>query len=206
MRKEEPIVFVIDDNSSIRQALERLIRSVSLKVKTFESAREFLSSGKYEGPSCIVLDVRMPGLSGFDLQEALISSKCDIPIIFLTGHGSIPQSVRAMKAGAVDFIEKPFDDSLLLDAIRKALDKASEARVNEAGIEMIRSRVRSLTPREHQVFTQVIRGRLNKQIAFDLGTVEKTIKVHRARVMQKMQAESVADLVRMAEKAGTGRE
>jgi FixJ family two-component response regulator len=202
MDEKEPVVFVVDDSGSVRKSLERLFRSAELKVECFESAQDFLNVKRHKGPSCIVLDVRMPGLSGFDLQEALGASGFIIPIIFLTGHGSVPQSVRAMKAGAVDFIEKPFEGEQLLDAVQKALEKDRLHRVLENDIQQIKARVQSLTPREYQVFTHVIKGRLNKQIAFDLGTVEKTIKVHRAQVMRKMQVDSLAALVRMAEKAG----
>jgi FixJ family two-component response regulator len=202
MDEKEPVVFVVDDSGSVRKSLERLFRSAELKVECFESAQDFLNVKRHNGPSCIVLDVRMPGLSGFDLQEALGASGFIIPIIFLTGHGSVPQSVRAMKAGAVDFIEKPFEGEQLLDAVQKALEKDRLHRALENDIQQIKARVQSLTPREYQVFTHVIKGRLNKQIAFDLGTVEKTIKVHRAQVMRKMQVDSLAALVRMAEKAG----
>ncbi|MDR3556265.1 MAG: response regulator transcription factor [Syntrophobacteraceae bacterium] len=202
MDEKEPVVFVVDDSGSVRKSLERLFRSAELKVECFESAQDFLNAKRHNGPSCIVLDVRMPGLSGFDLQDALGTSGFIIPIIFLTGHGNVPQSVRAMKAGAVDFIEKPFEGEQLLDAVQKALEKDRLHRALENDIRQIMARVQSLTPREYQVFTHVIKGRLNKQIAFDLGTVEKTIKVHRAQVMRKMQVDSLAALVRMAEKAG----
>lgn len=202
MDEKEPVVFVVDDSGSVRKSLERLFRSAELKVECFESAQDFLNAKRHNGPSCIVLDVRMPGLSGFDLQDALGASGFIIPIIFLTGHGNVPQSVRAMKAGAVDFIEKPFEGEQLLDAVQKALEKDRLHRALENDIRQIMARVQSLTPREYQVFTHVIKGRLNKQIAFDLGTVEKTIKVHRAQVMRKMQVDSLAALVRMAEKAG----
>lgn len=202
MDEKEPVVFVVDDSGSVRKSLERLFRSAELKVECFESAQDFLNAKRHNGPSCIVLDVRMPGLSGFDLQDALGASGFLIPIIFLTGHGNVPQSVRAMKAGAVDFIEKPFEGEQLLDTVQKALEKDRLHRALENDIQQIKARVQSLTPREYQVFTHVIKGRLNKQIAFDLGTVEKTIKVHRAQVMRKMQVDSLAALVRMAEKAG----
>ncbi|MEN6440133.1 MAG: response regulator transcription factor [Syntrophobacter sp.] len=202
MKNDESVVFVIDDDASIRRSLERLLKSVGLAVKCFESAGEFLNSAHDAGAGCIVLDVRMPGLSGFDLQDRLTALHQSIPIIFLTGHGSIPQSVRAMKAGAVDFIEKPFDNGVLIDAVNRALVTARDDKRKTDEINDIRTRFHSLTPRERQVLTQVVQGKINKQIAFDLGTVEKTIKVHRAHVMRKMKADSVAALVRMAEKAG----
>lgn len=202
MKSENPLVYVIDDNASVRRALERLLKSVGFKVESFASGQEFLSRERSSGPACVVLDVRMPGLSGFELQEELARSNIRIPIIFLTGHGNVPQSVRAMKAGAVDFIEKPFEDQILLDAIGKAIEKDRLDRIKEDEVNEIRERIKILTSREYEVFTHVIRGKLNKQIAFDLGTVEKTIKVHRGQVMRKMQADSVAALVRMAEKVG----
>jgi FixJ family two-component response regulator len=182
--------------------VERLFKSVGLKVEVFASAQEFLMRERPDGPSCIVLDVRMPGLSGFELQDTLAAVNFRVPIIFLTGHGNIPLSVRAMKAGAVDFIEKPFDDQVLLDAVQRALEKDRQFRLKEAEIDEIRRRLESLTAREYEVLTHVVCGKLNKQIAYDLGIVEKTIKVHRAQVMRKMQAESLADLIRMAGKAG----
>lgn len=202
MNQNEPIVFVVDDGISIRRSLERLMKSVGLRVETFASAQDFLSRERPVEPSCIILDVRMPGLSGFDLQDALAAVNFKIPIIFLTGHGNVPLTVRAMKAGAVDFIEKPFDDQVLLDAVRKALEKDRQDKEKEAEINEIRQRIQTLTSREYQVFTQVIQGKLNKQIAYDMGIVEKTIKVHRAQVMRKMQADSLASLIQMAGKAG----
>lgn len=203
---EEPIVFVVDDSPSVRRSLERLIKSVGLKAECFGSAQEYLKRGPHSGPSCMILDMRMPGLSGLELQEALAASSIRIPIIFLTGHANVPESVRAMKAGAVDFIEKPFDDTVLLEAVQKALAEDRGERAKEDELRTIRERMQLLTPREYQVFTLVIRGKLNKQIAYDLGTVEKTIKVHRAQVMKKMQADSVAALVRAAERIGLGTE
>jgi FixJ family two-component response regulator len=203
MSKEEPIIFVVDDDVSVRNGLKRLIRSVGLKVETFASAQEFLDHDHPDQPSCLVLDVRMPGLSGLDLQEELTAKGLEMPIIFVTGHGDVRMSVRAMKAGAVDFLEKPFDDQALLDAIQGAIESDRLAREEYAEVADILRRIESLTPREYEVFTLVITGMLNKQIAAELGASEKTIKVHRARVMQKMQVVSVAELVRLAEKAGT---
>ncbi len=198
----EPIVFIVDDDDAVRQAVARLIRSVDIEVETFASAGEFLRHPRPDRPVCLVLDVRMPGLSGLDLQEELASADLEMPIIFITGYGSIPMSVRAMKAGAVDFLTKPFDDQDLLDAIHQAIDKAVRARCERAAISEVKRRIAVLTPREYEVFALVVTGMLNKQISSKLGVSEKTVKVHRAHVMHKMQAASFADLVRMAEKAG----
>ncbi|MFC1489299.1 response regulator transcription factor [Thermodesulfobacteriota bacterium] len=200
MTSHEATVFIVDDDAPVRTALKRLIQSIGLKVKTFDSAQAFLEHGPHDGPACLVLDVRMPGMSGIELQEQLTNSGLRMPIIFITGHGNIPMSVEAMKAGAVDFIEKPFDDQKLIDAINIAIQKDEKFRREQAEIKDIQKRADSLTPREHEVFSLVVSGMLNKQIAFDLGMSEKTVKVHRARVMQKMKAKSLADLVRMAEK------
>ena len=197
-------VFVIDDDDAVRRSVERLIRTVGLDVLTFPSAQEFLEHGPPDGPACIVLDVRMPGLSGLDLQKKLTEAGFSVPIIIMTGHGTVPMSVRAMKAGAVDFLQKPFDEQVLLDAVSQALERDREGRKTEALRLQALRRMDTLTPRERDVFELVVRGLLNKQVAAKLGASEKTIKVHRARVMQKMEADSLADLVRMAEKAGIG--
>ncbi|MDP2895445.1 MAG: response regulator transcription factor [bacterium] len=202
MKAAEPIVFVVDDDASVCKALDRLIRSVGLKAETFPSAKDFLRREPHNGPSCLVLDIRMPGLSGLDLQRELAAKDYSIPIIFITGHGDIPMSVQAMKAGAVDFLPKPFSDQELLDAIHAALEKDTLAREERAELSNIQRRIGSLTPREHEVFVRVVTGMLNKQIAWELGASEKTIKVHRARVMEKMGVQSVAELVHLAEKAG----
>jgi FixJ family two-component response regulator len=196
-------VFLVDDDPSVRRALTRLIESAGYQVHAFASAREFLAKQpEVNGSACLVLDVRMPGLTGLDLQAELKAANANLPIIFITGHGDIPMSVKAMKAGAIDFLPKPVKDVVLLSAIEHALARAMQEEVERAELEEIRSRVKTLTPREREVMALVVRGLLNKQIAFDLGTVEKTIKVHRARVMEKMNASSLAELVRLAEKAG----
>jgi FixJ family two-component response regulator len=204
MTETEPIVFIVDDDKSVRKSLARLIKSVGLKAETFSCANEFLKRDPYDGPSCLVLDIRMPGLSGLDLQAELAKTKRTLSIVFITGHGNIPMSVQAIKAGAVDFLEKPFEEQALLDAVHLSIQKDSAAKEKLAELKEIQERVESLTTREREVFAFVVTGMLNKQIAFEMGISEKTIKVHRARVMQKMQAESLADLVRLAEKLGIG--
>ena|ERR1700733_1754913 len=200
MSSERPVVFVVDDDVSIQDALRNLFRSVGLNVKTFGSAQEFLSSRHPDVSGCLVLDVRLPGLSGLDLQRQLVEANLRLPIIFITGHGDIQMSVRAMKAGAVEFLTKPFRDQDLLDAVQQAIDKDRAARKQRAEVAELRGRLESLSPREREVIDLVVRGLLNKQIAATLGTSEATIKLHRGRVMEKMQAESLADLIRMAEK------
>jgi RNA polymerase sigma factor (sigma-70 family) len=198
--ESDSIVFVIDDDPSIREAIKSLIKSVGVRVETFGSAKEFLGSRRPDSPACLVLDVRMPGLSGLDLQRELAEANIRIPIIFITGHGDIPMSVRAMKAGAVEFLTKPFRDQDLLDAIAQAIDRDREARQQQAGMADLRQCFEQLTPREREVMEQVVTGLLNKQIAARLGISEITIKLHRHQVMQKMKADSLAELVRMAEK------
>lgn len=198
----QPAVYIVDDDLGVRQMIARMVRSVRLTPRTFASVKEFLEQLDPAQPGCLVLDVRMPGESGLELQEHLARTGVRIPIIFVTGHGDIPMSVRAMKAGAVDFIEKPFHDQLLLEAIHAALARDREQRRAESVRAQARSRLATLTPREREVLCEVVAGLANKQIAAKLGTTEQTIKLHRGRVMSKMRADSVAELVVLAQLAG----
>jgi len=202
MIEPKPTVFVIDDDAAIRDALQSLISSMKLHVELFGSAAEFLQRDRPDVPSCLVLDVRLPGISGLDFQRKLTEANHSIPVIFITGHGDIPMSVRAMKAGAVEFLTKPFHDQDLLDAIHVALERDRARRQQESEMIVLRERFESLTPREQEVLPLVVSGRLNKQIAAELGTSEITAKVHRASVMRKMQADSLPDLVKMAVRLG----
>jgi len=196
------VVFVIDDDASMRDAVSRLLNAVGLTVQTFASAREFLAGRLPDVPGCVVLDVRLPGLSGLDLQREMVERGIHIPVIFITGHGDIPMSVQAMKAGAVEFLTKPFRDQDLLDAVRSGIQLDRQGRKERAELAELRDGLRQLTPREREVMSLVVAGLLNKQIALRLGTSEKTIKIHRSHVMQKMRADSLADLVRMSQKLG----
>ncbi len=197
-----PTVFVVDDDASVREALKSLVRSLGLQVELFASAQEFFQSEKPAVPSCLVLDIRLPGISGLDFQRKLIEANIPIPIIFITGHGDIPMSVRAMKAGAIEFLTKPFSDQDLLDAIHLALEKDRGRRKREDEVAMLSRRYELLTPREREIFPLVISGLPNKQIAYEIGTSEATAKVHRSQLMRKMCAESLPELVRMAGKMG----
>ena len=202
MTEGDPIVFVVDDDPSVRTSTERLVRSVGFAVKTFGSAAEFLASPRPEVPACLVLDVRMPGQSGLDLQRELTTSGIQIPIIFVTGHGSIPMTVRAMKEGAVEFLTKPYRRNDLLAAIRAAIERDRASRKERVDASDLRQRYERLTAREREVMGLVVGGLLNKQIAGELATTERTIKFHRAHIMQKMEAQSLAELVRMAGQLG----
>lgn len=200
MKPVDPIVFVVDDDLSVREALSSLIRSVGLRVETFASAQDFLRYQRPDVTACLVLDVRMPGLSGLDLQRELAHAEKRIPIIFITGHGDIPMSVRAMKAGAIEFLPKPFRDEDLLDAIREGLERDQVAREQRGELAEIQDKYATLTSREREVIVLLVKGMLNKQVAAELGITEITIKVHRRRILQKMNAKSLPALVRMVEK------
>ncbi len=202
--QEQPTVVVIDDDASVRKALDNLFRSVGLAVELFGSPQEFLQSERPDRPGCIVLDVRFPGRSGLDMQREISAANTPLPIIFITGYGDIPMSVRAMKAGAVEFLTKPFRDQDLLDAVGVALEKDRVRRANEVRLSELRTRFQTLTARERQVLSLVIAGRLNKQIAGELGVSEMTVKMHRRQVMRKMQATGLAQLVRLADQLGLG--
>ena len=198
----KPIVFVVDDDISVRESLESLIRFVGWQPETFASAEEFLARPRPLVPSCLVLDVSLPDLNGLELQKLIATDRIDMPIIFITGHGDVPMTVQAMKAGAVEFLTKPFDDDVLLTAIRHAIERSSAALGTEAEIQELRDRYASLTPREQEVMALVVSGMLNKQVGLKLGISEITVKAHRGKMMQKMKADSLADLVKMAVRLG----
>ena len=202
MVEPDPTIFVIDDDPSVRKSLSRLLRSVGLSVETFSSAEEFLTREHFDGIGCILLDVQMPRLSGMDLQAKLSQAKTSMPIVFITGHGDIPMSVQAMRKGAVHFLPKPLDDNDLLRAIGEAIQKDRKAKAERAEVQDIRRRLSQLTPREYEILRYVITGMLNKQIAYQLNIAEKTVKIHRGRVMGKLHVDSVAELVRLVEKTG----
>ena len=202
MIEGQSVVFVIDDDPSIRDTLEDLLRSVGVDARVFKSTQEFLASGRPDVPACLVLDVRLPGQSGLDLQRALAASGIDLPIVFITGHGDVPMAVQAMKAGAVEFLTKPFRDQDLLDAIQAGIDQDRARRRDTVLVGNLQTRLATLTARERQIMALVASGRLNKQIAAELEVSEMTVKVHRGQIMRKMQAQSLAELVRMADSLG----
>ncbi|OPY75462.1 MAG: Response regulator protein TodT [Syntrophorhabdus sp. PtaU1.Bin050] len=195
-------IFVIDDDASVRKSLSRLLQSLGFEVETFASAELFLERDRYDGVGCLILDIRMPGLDGVTLQEQLSGADYSIPIVFITGYGDVPTSVQAMKKGAVDFLPKPFEDEQLLQAVKTAIEKAVKGRTMQEEARRALERVKQLTPRENEILRYVISGMLNKQIGFKLGIAEKTIKIHRGHIIEKLHVTSVADLVRLAEKAG----
>jgi RNA polymerase sigma factor (sigma-70 family) len=203
MREEKPIIYVVDDDPSVRQSTELLLKSVGFNVKTFVSAQDFLNANLQEGLGCLILDVRMPGMSGLDLQEKLVSTKTPLPVIFITGHGTVPMSVRAMKAGALDFLEKPFEEQDLLDAINRAVTQQGKRKSKNDEANKLQQRLKALTSREHEVFSLLVTGMANKEIAYKLGISERTVKAHRAQIMEKMNAGSLADLIHFAEKLKT---
>ena len=202
MNETLPIVFVVDDESAVGVSIKRLLHSVGLEARHFTSASEFLRAKRPDAPGCIVLDVRLPDLSGLDLQQELAKANVDLPVIFVTGHADIPMTVRAMKAGAVEFLTKPFREQELLEAVQRAISRHRQTLDQRASMRVLQSRYELLTPREREVFPRVASGLLNKQVAAELNASEKTIKVHRGQLMQKMEAHSLSDLIRMAEQLG----
>jgi RNA polymerase sigma factor (sigma-70 family) len=200
MTDQKPTIFIVDDDPSIRESTKFLLESVGFNVKTYVSGQDFLKAKVQVDLGCFILDVRMPGLSGLDLQEKLLSSINPLPVIFITGHGTVPMSVRAMKAGAVDFLQKPFEEQELLDAINKAIVQQREQKSKNEEADRIEKRLKTLTAREYEVFSLLVTGMANKEIAYELGMSERTVKAHRAQIMEKMKAQSFADLVRFSER------
>jgi two-component system, LuxR family, response regulator FixJ len=200
MTEAKPTIFIVDDDPSVRDSLELLVMSIGLDVKTYPSAQEFLKYAPPGASGCLILDIRMPGMSGLDLQERCADAGFFLPIIFITGHGTVPMSVRAMKAGAIDFLQKPFDEHDLINAINQSLERDRNTTKTRVELGIIVERIKTLSPREHEVFKLLVTGMLNKQVAHSLGTSERTIKAHRSRIMEKMNVRSLADLVRYAEK------
>ncbi len=203
MTETNPTIFIVDDDPSVCESTKLMLEGVGFDVKTFASARDFLNAKLQEGAGCLILDVRMPGISGLDLQEELVSAESPLPVIFITGHGTVPMSVRAMKAGAVDFLQKPFEEQDLLDAINRAITRQREEKSERDEVDRLQQRLKALTSRDYEVFSLLVTGMANKEIAYKLGTSERTVKAHRAQVMEKMDAGSFADLVRFAEKLKT---
>lgn len=202
MRRDRPTVFVIDDDESMRRSLDSLLRSVGLEVRLYAATQEFMRAARPDAPSCLVLDVRLPGMSGLTFQQELAKAGIAVPVIFITGHGDVPMTVRAMKAGAADFLTKPFDEQALLDAVEAAIEQDRARRSGAARLAELERRWRALTEREREVMQHVVAGKINKQIAVELGLSLVTVKVHRGQVMRKMATKSVADLVRMADALG----
>jgi RNA polymerase sigma factor (sigma-70 family) len=200
MTDQKPTIFIVDDDPSVRDSTKLLLESVGFNVKTYVSGQDFLKANVQADLGCLILDLRMPGLSGLDLQEKLLSAKTPLPVIFITGHGTVPMSVRAMKAGAVDFLQKPFEEQELLDAINRAIAGQRENKSKNGEADKLQQRLKTLTARENEVFSLLVAGLANKEIAYDLGMSERTVKAHRAQIMEKMKAKSFADLVRFSER------
>jgi FixJ family two-component response regulator len=203
VKETKPTILIVDDDPSVRESTKLMLEGAGFSVKTFASAQDFLQAKLQEGPGCLILDVRMPGISGLDLQEKLASAKSPLPVIFITGHGTVPMSVRAMKAGAVDFLQKPFEEQDLLDAINTAITRQREEKLKKDEADKLQQRINALTSREYEVFSLLVTGMANKEIAYKLGMSERTVKFHRVNIMEKTNAESLVDLVRLAERMKT---